>query len=87
MYSKNENKKSGVTQHAKDCTGQIQFENVKTVPVIKNKFNRKVREGIEIQKHDCFYKDGGMNQDKGQYVTTKFWIPLLKYLKKNEIGQ
>ena len=84
---KNENKKSGVAQHAKDCTGQIQFENVKTVAVIKNKFNRKVREGIEIQKHDCFYKDGGMNQDKGQYVTTKFWIPLLKYLKKNEIGQ
>ena len=51
---------------------------------VHNKFDRKVRETLEIQKHDCHVSDGGMNPDKGQYVTTTFWIPLLKYLRKSE---
>ena len=76
--------KSGIAQHSKDCHGSIEFENAETVTIIYNKFDRKVRESLEIQKYDCHYKNGGMNPDKGQYVTTKFWIPLLKHLRTSE---
>ena len=55
-----------------------------TVAVVNNKFERKVREALEIQKHDCYYTKGGMNQDKGQYVNTTFWLPFMKYLRKSE---
>ena len=80
--TKEEIDKSGVAQHSKICPGTIKFDEASTVAVIHNKFNRKVRETLEIQKHDCHYTLGGMNPDKGQYVTTTFWIPLMKYLKK-----
>ena len=81
---KDEWEKSGLAQHTKDCLGPIQFENTETIAVVYNKFDRKVREAIEIQKHDCHFRNGGMNQDKGQYVTTKFWIPMLNHLQKKE---
>ena len=76
--------KSAVAMHSKDCNGRIEFENTETVAVENNRFNRKVREAIEIQKHDCYFNDGGINQDRGQYVSTKFWMPMLYYLKKEE---
>ena len=79
--------KSGVALHSKDCAGEIKWEEAGTVAVIYNTFERKVRETLEIQKHDCHYTNGGMNPDKGQYVTTTFWIPLLKYLRNSEQGQ
>ena len=28
-----------------------------------------------------------MNPDKGQYMKTNFWYPMLKYLKKTEENQ
>ena len=73
---------SGVALHSKECDGNIIFENTETVKTIYNRFDRKVRETLEIQKYGCHYKDGGMNPDKGHYVTTKFWIPYLKHLRK-----
>ena len=75
---------SGVTHHSEKCPGKIEFENAKTVKIQPNKFLRKVRESLEIQKYDCHFENGGMNQDKGQYVTTKFWLPFMKYLRKSE---
>ena len=82
---KGEFDKSGVALHSKDCPGEIKFEEASTVAVIHNRFNRKVRETLEIQKHDCHCSSAGMNPDKGQYVTTTFWIPLMKHLKKSNI--
>ncbi len=79
--AKEEYEKSGVALHSKNCPGEINFEEAETVAVVHNKFNRKVRETLEIQKHDCHVSAGGMNPDKGQYVTTTFWIPLMKHLK------
>ena len=64
---KGEYNKSGIAQHSKECQGNIKFEDTETV-VIYNKFDRKVRETLEIQKHDCHVKNGGMNPDKGKYV-------------------
>ena len=76
--------KSAVALHSKDCNDRIEFENAKTVAVVRKKFDRKVRESLEIQKHDCHVDHGGMNPDKGQYLKTNFWYPMLKYLKKTE---
>jgi len=76
--------KSAVALHKHKCEGQINFEEAETVAVVHNNFNRKIRETLEIQKHDCHVSDGGLNTDKGQYVSTTFWIPLLKYLRKAE---
>ena len=75
---------SGIAQHAKDCPGEILFDQAETVAVIQDRFKRKVRETLEIQKYDCHVQDGGMNPDKGQYVKTNFWYPMLKYLKRTE---
>lgn len=76
--------KSAVALHSKNCPGEINFEEAETVAIIPKAFDRKVRETLEIQKHDCHLTNGGMNPDHGQYVTTKFWFPMLKWLKKNE---
>ena len=81
---KGEWEKSAVAEHSKNCPGNILFDNAETVAVVNKAFERKVRETLEIQKHDCHIKDGGMNPDKGQNVTTKFWFPLSKFLKKAE---
>ena len=81
---KKEWNKSALAHHAKDCQGTIEFEKAETVKVISNRFDRKIREALEIQMHDCHHNNGGMNIDKGQYVETKFWTPLLKYVKKTE---
>ena len=82
---KDEIEKSAVALHNKHCTGNIAFENAKTVAVVSNNFKRKVREALEIQKHDCHVSVGGINPEKGQYVTTTFWLPLLKYLRKSNL--
>ena len=84
---KKEWNKSAIALHSKDCQGKIEFDKAQTVSVISNRFDRKIREALEIQMHDCHYLDGGMNTDKGQYVETKFWVPLLKYIKKTQTSQ
>ena len=77
-------KKSGVAVHARTCEGNIEFQNTETVKVIYNRFDRKVRETLEIQRHDCHITKGGMNPDKGQYVTTNFWMPFFRHLNQRE---
>ena len=82
---KEEFDKSAVALHSENCPGEIKFDEAGTVAVIHNKFAREVRETLEIQKHDCHHTLGGMNTDKGRHVTTTFWIPLMKHLKKSNI--
>ena len=82
---KDEIEKSAVAIHNKHCTGNIAFENAKTVAVVSNNFKRKVREALEVQKHDCHVSVGGINPEKGRYVTTTFWLPLLQYLRKSNL--
>jgi len=76
--------KSGIALHTKECNGQIKFEDTQVVTKESRKFERKIRETLEIQKNNSHTRYGGMNQDKGQYVTTRFWIPLMKYLRNAE---
>ena len=73
--------KSGVSEHSKECHGYFDWMKVKTLKIEPNDFKRKVREAIEIQYHQTGPRDNGINQDDGQYVTTTFWKPLLKYVR------
>ena len=77
--------KSGIALHSSECEKEIDWENIKTIKVEYNRFERKVREALEIQYHECGPKKGGMNLDDGQYVKTKFWTPLFKYLREKQI--
>ena len=60
------------------------FEAIKTIKVERNKFDRLVREALEIQYHQSGPSEGNINQDDGRYVKTKFWIPMLRNLQKKE---
>ena len=77
--------KSAITAHSINCTGQIEWENVKTNKVTPNRINRKVREVPEIQHQECGPSKRGIKLDDGQYATTKFWTPFFKYLRKQLI--
>ena len=75
---------SGVSQYALNCHGQINWDEVETLKIDSNNFSRKVREALEIQYHETSPSDHGLNQDDGQYVTTKFWKPFFVFLKKTQ---
>ena len=51
---------------------------------MRNSFDRQVREAIEIQKNKSGPKEGGINLDEGNYVKSKFWIPMLREITKEE---
>jgi len=74
--------KSGLAEHAKNCHGQFSWNETKTLKIDANRFSRKVREAIEIQFHQTAPRNGGLNQDDGQYVTTPFWKPLLRHVSQ-----
>ena len=74
--------KSALALHKKNCDDDILFDEVKTLKIEHNTFNRKVREALEIQYHRCEPKYGGINLDTGKYAMTKFWMPFFESLRK-----
>uniref|UniRef100_A0A7M5XI54 GIY-YIG domain-containing protein n=1 Tax=Clytia hemisphaerica TaxID=252671 RepID=A0A7M5XI54_9CNID len=75
---------SGVSFHAKTC--KEEFDWVSTLKIEDRKFDRKVREALEIQfRATSPRNEHGLNQDDGQYVTTAFWKPMLSYLRENSL--
>ena len=75
---------SGIVLHSRKCDKGIDWENMKTLKIENNRFDRKVREALEIQYHESGPKKGGMNLDDGQYVKTKFWTPFFRFLRKSQ---
>ena len=75
---------SGVASHARTCADGPLFNETKTIKVEYNTFDRRIREALEIQKHGAGPKEGGINKDEGMYVKTKFWLPFLKELQKED---
>ena len=49
MFTEKNWENSTVALHAQNCQGSIDFGKTKTVKVEYNRFNRKVREALEIQ--------------------------------------
>ena len=72
--------KSGAALHQRDCG--CGYDGIQTIKIERNKFNRLVREALEIQYHQSGPSEGYINQDDGKYVKTKFWIPMLRDLQK-----
>ena len=60
------------------------FETIETIKIEERYFDRCIREALEIQRKGSGPKEGGVNLDYGKYVTTKFWLPLMKYFDKEE---
>ena len=60
------------------------FEEVETVTVEHRKFERGVRESLEIQRHRSAPKFGGINLDDGQFLNNTFWMPFMDFITKEE---
>ena len=73
---------SGLAEHSRTCTHDINWSDVSTRKAETNTFLRKVREALEIQ-HATVKKAIVLNRDSGNYVTTSSWQPLLKKLTAN----
>lgn len=74
---------SAISEHAKDCPHEVDWENVKTLSVQPKYFHRCVRESLEIRRQNTGPDaEKGMNKDYGQYVTTNTWNPLLDKVNK-----
>ena len=77
-------KRSGVSQHAQTCPVGPLFDEADTVKVIHGKFERSVRESLEIQKYRSSVRFGGMNVDDGGYLKTTFWVPFMDLIHKEQ---
>ena len=76
--------RTGLSEHAKSCHGHINWNEIKTLSTENSKFKRKVREALEIQHFESGPKfKNGVNQDDGNYVTTSFWKPIMKHIRKS----
>ena len=65
------------------CDAEFDWKNLKTMKVEERKFDRKVREALEIQLQNTSpHSENGLNQDD---VTTRFWKQIFSYLRKKKI--
>ena len=68
--------------HQRDCKSG--FAVITTIKVESRKFDREVRENLEIEKQRSGPKEGKINHDDGGHVKTTFWIPMMRYLHRRE---
>jgi hypothetical protein len=72
---------SGFTQDKESCPLPIDWDNPTIVTTMsardKNKlaYDLKIREALEIKRHDCG-PGRGLNEDWGGYVKTQAWAPV-----------
>lgn len=77
---------TGISNHAQTCQQGFRWNDVDVLKVEDRKFDRKVREALEIQFRETSpHNDHGLNQDYGQYVTTRFWKPMLSNLREKTL--
>ena len=80
---------SGISKHARYCIhGKINWETLEVLKIEKEKSkfslqkNLLVRDGLETKKHILF----NCSNDPELVVNTNAWDPILKDLKKIELG-
>ena len=56
---------SGISEHGKNCYGQISWNNIEMLKLQNNQFQQKTRESLEIQKYNS--KNEAMNFDPGSH--------------------
>ena len=60
---------SGVSSHSKLCK-DVEWNEIETSKVERNRFDRKVREALEIQRCKCGLNNAGINKNCRDYVKT-----------------
>ena len=71
---------SGITQHKESCQEEVNWE-PEVITTMQNKNKKKltrdlkVREALEIRRHNCG-PGHGLNEDYGAYVRTTMWNPV-----------
>ncbi|XP_065658091.1 uncharacterized protein LOC136082605 [Hydra vulgaris] len=81
----NKTERSALATHMRHCSQQINWDSCRTLKVDAKKFDRKVREALEIQYRQCAPQQKGINLDEGQYVSTKFWTPFMTHLRQKKM--
>ena len=77
---------TGVSDHASTCKIGFNWTETKLLKTEERKFERKVREALEIQLQQTSpHSDQGLNQDDSQYVTTNFWKPMLAHIRSKSL--
>ena len=81
---------SGITQHKENCNAAVTWEpEVLTNMTNKNKkklaYDLKVREALEIRRHNCG-PGRGLNEDMGAYVKTSLWNPVFHHMCNDDRG-
>ena len=77
----------GINNHGKTCKEGFLWDETKMLHPQTKRFERKVREALEIQFQEASPLDEyGLNLDGGQYVTTRFWKPMFSYLRKKSLN-
>ena len=77
---------SGITNHARDCNEGLNWDEARLLKTEENKFDRKVREALEIQfRQTAPHTEHGLNLDDGQYVTSRFWKPMLSHIREKTL--
>ena len=72
---------SGISQHKEHCKEVVDWENPKVLATMNGKskkrlaYDLKVREALEIKRHNCG-PGSGLNEDLGAYVKTTQWNPV-----------
>ena len=81
---------SGISQYKQFCNEQVNWE-PKVITTMSNKNKRKltydlkVREALEIRRHDCG-SGRGLNEDLGAYVKTTMWNPVFHRMNNDATG-
>ena len=76
--------KSGAAQHARTCPSGPLFDEATTITVEHRKFERTIREALEIQRNRSAPRYKGINLDDGQYLKNTFWMPFMDKITKEE---
>ena len=77
---------SGVSNHGKTCKERFLWNETKPLRLENRRFDRKVREVLEIQFRETSpHSEQGLSLDGGQYVTMKFWKLMISYLRKKSL--
>ena len=75
---------SGIAQHKENCDAPVEWQ-PEVVKNMSNKnkkrlaYNLKVREALEIRRHNCG-PGSGLNEDFGTYVCTTQWNPVFHHM-------
>ena len=78
---------SGATEYTKECNGQFNWIQPRTIVAMSNMYKRKVREALELNRLKTLNETDKtfnvLNRDSGDYITTDSWKPLFQKIENH----